>query len=116
MEQHADHLNNSNCLRSYSLSPPNTPSQQQYFPEKSNHSVLIKMSTYVSIGWIPLVKDADSNSAVASLKGLKDQKLATPGLEHAYHGTPTDPNEPKAAEIIDGEFPLRTVQLLFTGH
>lgn len=66
------------------------------------------MSTYVSIGWIPLVKDADSSSAVASLKGLKDQKLATPGLEHAYHGTPTDPNEPKAAEIIDGEFQLRT--------
>lgn len=81
-----------------------------------NHSVLIKMSTYVSIGWIPLVKDADSSSAVASLKGLKDQKLATPGLEHAYHGTPTDPNEPKAAEIIDGEFPLRTVQLLFIRH
>lgn len=70
-----------------------------------NHLQIIKMSTYVSIGWIPLVKDADSSSAVASLKGLKDQKLATPGLEHAYHGTPTDPNEPKAAEIIDGESP-----------
>lgn len=62
------------------------------------------MTTYVSIGWIPVTKDADSSSAVANLKGLKDQKLATPGLEHAYHGTPTDPNEPKAVEIIDGEF------------
>lgn len=62
------------------------------------------MSTTVSIAWIPVTKDAESSSAVANLKAQKDQKLAAPGLEHAYHGTPTDPNEPKAVEIIDGEF------------
>ncbi|KAK2604857.1 hypothetical protein N8I77_007753 [Diaporthe amygdali] len=59
------------------------------------------MSTTVTIAWLPVKKDAESSTAVASLKGLKDAKLATPGLEHAYHGKGTDPNEPPAVEIID---------------
>lgn len=61
------------------------------------------MSTTVTIAWLPVKKDAESSTAVASLKGLKDAKLATPGLEHAFHGKGTDPNEPPAVEIIDSE-------------
>ncbi|KAG8165838.1 hypothetical protein KVR01_004390 [Diaporthe batatas] len=59
------------------------------------------MSTTVTIAWIPIIKDAESSSALAELKALKDQKLAVAGLEHAYHGAATDPNEPKAIEIVD---------------
>ncbi|KAI3398488.1 hypothetical protein diail_9170 [Diaporthe ilicicola] len=59
------------------------------------------MSTTVTIAWIPIKKDAESSTAVANLKGLKEEKLATPGLEHAYHGKGTDPNEPAGLEIVD---------------
>lgn len=82
------------------------PIQTHCFTSKTRDcSHLVNMSSYVTLTWLPVKKDADGAAGIAKLEGMQEKLMAASSALHTYRGKGLDANEPEAVEVADGEFP-----------
>lgn len=74
------------------------------------------MSSYVTLTWLPIKKDADGAAGIAKLEGMQEKLMAASSSLHTYRGKCLDANEPEAVEVVDGEFPHKPKYLPPTLH